>query len=144
MGKKKYPIYKLVAADIRSPRNGRFIESVGQYDPNVSPVLLDLKEERIMHWLNKGAQPTDTVRSLLRRKGLWLRWSMVKRGADEANVLAVMAKWQMQQDDKAKREADRKARHADRKKKKAAAAEAPAAGAPTPEAPATEAPAPTA
>lgn len=128
MGKKKHPIYKVVAADIHSPRDGRFIETVGQYDPNVNPVRLDLKEERVMHWLNKGAQPTDTVRSLLRRKGLWLRWSMMKRGADEAKVQSVMEKWQMQQTEKTKREADRKARRAERKKKAAATtAEAPAA-----------------
>lgn len=96
-GKKKYPIYKIVAADIRSPRDGRFIEAVGQYNPNVNPILLTFKEERVFHWLRKGAQPTDTVRSLLRRQGLWLRWSLVRRGADDAKIQSILERWQMQQ-----------------------------------------------
>lgn len=133
MGKKKHPIYKVVAADMRSPRDGRFIEAIGQYDPNVNPILLDLKEARVMHWLSKGAQPTDTVRSLLSRKGIWLKWTLTKRRVDETKVQEIMQKWQMQQEEKGKREADRKARRAERKRKAAAAtsetptAEAPAA-----------------
>lgn len=119
-GKKKYPIYKIVAADIRSPRDGRFIEAVGQYDPNVHPILLTFKEERVFHWLHKGAQPTDTVRSLLRRQGLWLRWSLIRRGADDVKIQSILERWQMQQAERATREADRKARRAEKKKKAAA------------------------
>jgi len=122
-GKKKHPIYKIVAADIRSPRDGRFIESIGQYDPNINPILLSVKDERVFYWLRKGAQPTDTVRSLLQRKGLWLRWSLIKRGVDDAKTQAILEKWQMQQAEKAQREADRKSRRAQKKKK---AAEKPA------------------
>jgi small subunit ribosomal protein S16 len=135
-GKKKNPIYKIVAADIRSPRDGRFIEAVGQYDPNVNPILLTLKEERIFYWLKKGAQPTDTVRSLLQRKGLWLRWTLQKRGVDEAKAQSIIERWQMQQAERPQREADSRARRAERKKK---AAEKPAEAAPT--APTAEAPA---
>lgn len=116
-GKKKHPIYKIVAADIRSPRDGRFIEAVGQYDPNVNPISLSLKEERIFHWLKKGAQPTDTVRSLLQRKGVWLRWSLIRRGVDDVKMQGIVEKWQMQQTDRAQREADRKSRRAQKKKK---------------------------
>jgi small subunit ribosomal protein S16 len=138
IGKKKHPIYKVVAADIRSPRNGRYIEAVGSYDPNVNPVMLKFRDDRILHWLQKGAQPTDTVRSLFRRSGLWLRWSLMKRGADETKIQGIMERWQMAQTDRVSREADRKARRADRRKKaavEAATEQAPAA------APATEAPA---
>ena len=136
-GKKKNPIYKIVVADIRSPRDGRFIETVGQYDPNMNPILLTLKEERVFYWLKKGAQPTDTVRSLLQRKGLWLRWTLQKRGLDEAKTASIVERWQMQQADRPQREADSRARRAEKKKK---AAEKPAEAA-APAASAAEAPA---
>jgi len=126
-GKKKHPIYKFVAADIRSPRNGRFIEILGQYDPNMNPILLTLKEERLFHWLRKGAQPTDTVRSLLQRKGFWLRWTLMRRGVDEAKTQTILERWQMQQAERAQREAERKARRREVKKKKIAAKPAEAA-----------------
>jgi small subunit ribosomal protein S16 len=126
-GKKKHPIYKIVAADIRSPRNGRFIEILGQYDPNMNPILLALKEERLFHWLRKGAQPTDTVRSLLQRKGFWLRWTLMRRGVDEAKTQTILERWQMQQAERAQREAERKARRREVKKKKTAAKPAEAA-----------------
>ncbi len=126
-GKKKHPIYKIVAADIRSPRNGRFIEILGQYDPNMNPILVTLKEERLFHWLRKGAQPTDTVRSLLQRKGFWLRWTLMRRGVDEAKTQTILERWQMQQAERAQREAERKARRREVKKKKTAAKPAEAA-----------------
>ena len=119
-GKKKHPIYKVVAADIRSPRDGRYIEAVGQYDPNAHPIALSLKDERIFHWLRKGAQPTDTVRSLLQRSGLWLRWTLTKRGVDEEKKASIIERWQMQQVEKSQREVDRKVRRAEKKKKSAA------------------------
>lgn len=136
-GKKKHPIYKVVAADIRSPRNGRFIETVGQYNPNLNPIALTLKEERIIDWLRKGAQPTDTVRSLFRRSGLWLRWTLTKNGVDETKKQSILEKWQMQQVERSTRDAERKVRRSAKKKK---AAEKPAEKtAETP--PAAEAPA---
>ena len=133
-GKKKKPIYKIVVADIRSPRDGRFIEAVGLYDPNMNPILLTLKEERVFFWLKRGAQPTDTVRSLLQRKGLWLRWTLQKRGVEEAKAQSIIERWEMQQAERPQREADSRARRAERKKK---AAEKPAEAAPA--APAAEA-----
>ena len=125
-GKKKHPIYKLVATDSRSPRNGGYLEALGQYDPHTNPITLALKEPRIEYWLGKGAQPTDTVRSLLKRTGFWLHWTLTRQGKDEATVKSVMERWQMLQVDKPKREADKKMRRAERKKKVAAPAEAPA------------------
>lgn len=73
-GAKKKPFYQVVAADERFPRDGRFIESLGQYDPRQEESLLNLKEERVLEWLNKGAQPTDTVRRLLRGAGTWAKF----------------------------------------------------------------------
>ena len=121
IGKKKYPIYKLVATDSRAPRSGRYLEALGNYDPHAKPIALTFKEDRVFHWLKKGAQPTDTVRSLLRRNGTWLRWSLMKRGTEDAKVEALMERWKMQQDEKLQRESERKARRTARKKKAAEA-----------------------
>lgn len=72
MGKKKQPTYRIVAADARSPRNGRFIEIVGHYDPrHGDPTTLVVDNEKAVAWLRKGAQPTDTVRKLLKVSGAW-------------------------------------------------------------------------
>jgi small subunit ribosomal protein S16 len=69
-GRKKQPLFRIVIADSRSPRDGKFIEVVGQYSPRQGENALNLKTERVNHWLDNGAQPTDTVRSLLRRAGV--------------------------------------------------------------------------
>lgn len=73
-GAKKKPFYQVVVADERFPRDGRFIENLGQYDPKLDPSLTNLKEERVLEWLHKGAQPTDTVRTLLRKQGIWAKY----------------------------------------------------------------------
>ena len=70
MGGKKDPIWRVVVADQRSPRDGRFIETVGQYNPQTSPSTIILDEERIRDWIAKGAQPTDQVRKLMRTQGI--------------------------------------------------------------------------
>ncbi|HSD77280.1 MAG TPA: 30S ribosomal protein S16 [Solirubrobacteraceae bacterium] len=70
VGGKKDPVWRVVVADQRSPRDGRFIETVGQYNPQTSPSTIKLDEERIRDWLSKGAQPTDQVRKLLRTQGI--------------------------------------------------------------------------
>jgi small subunit ribosomal protein S16 len=69
-GRKKQPTYRIVVADSRSPRDGKFIEIVGQYAPRQGDQALNLKGERVNYWLDNGAQPTDTVRSLLRKAGM--------------------------------------------------------------------------
>jgi small subunit ribosomal protein S16 len=73
-GAKKKPFYQVVVADGRYPRDGRFIEQLGQYDPKQEPYYVNLKEERIMEWLQKGAEPSDTVRQILRDKGIWSKF----------------------------------------------------------------------
>lgn len=69
-GAKKKPFYRIVVADSRSPRDGRFLENVGTYNPMVEPAQVTLKTERIAYWMEKGATPTDTVNSLLKKEGL--------------------------------------------------------------------------
>ncbi len=70
MGQKKAPFYRIVVADSRYPRDGRFIEEVGYYDPMTNPATVKLENEKIEKWLNNGAQPTETVRSILNKNGL--------------------------------------------------------------------------
>lgn len=94
MGKKKQPIYKIVAADSRSPRDGKFIEAVGLYNPLTNPHTIDLKEDRINYWLDNGAQPTDTVFSLFRQKGINLKRDLVKRKFSEERIETEMKNWQ--------------------------------------------------
>lgn len=69
-GAKKKPFYRIVVTDSESPRDGRFLESVGTYDPKQSNAKLTVKPERVRYWLQKGAIPTDTVRTLLKREGV--------------------------------------------------------------------------
>src|SRR3982751_5601390 len=69
-GRKKAPTYRIVVADSRSPRDGKFIEIIGQYAPRTGEQPLNLKTDRVNYWLDNGAQPTDTVRSLLRKAGV--------------------------------------------------------------------------
>lgn len=123
MGRKKAPIYKIVAADSRARRDGRFIEAVGQYDPNVKPAKIELKEDRTLYWLKSGAQPTVTVKNLLSSKGLMLKHHLMKKGADENKINAELATWQSKQDAKLARHNDKKLKLKDKKKK---AAEKPA------------------
>ncbi len=70
MGAKKAPFYRIVVADSRSPRDGRFIEEVGYYNPMTEPITLKVEEEKIQKWLASGAQPTETVKSLLTKSGI--------------------------------------------------------------------------
>ena len=70
MGMKKEPFYRIVVTDSRSPRDGRFIEEIGYYNPMVEPVELKFNEERAKYWVATGAQPTDTTRALLKKGGI--------------------------------------------------------------------------
>ena len=71
IGSKKKPFYRLVAIDSKSPRNGRFLEILGFYNPHTSPAEVRLEPERIIFWMQRGAKPTDTVISLLKKEGVW-------------------------------------------------------------------------
>ena len=140
IGKKKMPMYHIVATDSRVARSGRFLEIVGRYEPLQNPVSIVTKDDRVVLWLKRGALPTDTVRSLFQRTGLWYRWSMMKKGMEPAAIAVEMEKWQMMQAEKHQREADRKARRAAARKAKKPSGEE--AAAPPQAAPAAEPPAP--
>lgn len=70
MGAKKQPSYRVVVADSRSPRDGRFIEEIGYYNPTTDPTTVKINEERARHWMARGAQPSGTVRTLFQRAGI--------------------------------------------------------------------------
>jgi len=70
MGAKKNPFYRLVVADSRYPRDGRFIEEIGYYDPTKNPSVIQVNEERALHWLKVGAQPSETAKSVLNKAGV--------------------------------------------------------------------------
>lgn len=72
-GAKKRPFYRIVAAPAEAPRDGRFLEVLGTYNPLTSPATIQVKEDRVLDWLGKGAQPSDTVKSLLRTTGVWAK-----------------------------------------------------------------------
>lgn len=93
MGKKKQPIYKIVAADSRSPRDGKFIESIGVYNPMNDSVKVSLKEERAFYWLGVGAQPTDTVKNILSKEGILLKKDLKDRKLSDDQIAAQMDEW---------------------------------------------------
>lgn len=74
MGKKKKPSYRVVVTDGRKPRDGRYIEQIGRYDPLAEPSLIDIANDRAVDWLRKGAQPSDRVRKLMEISGAWTRY----------------------------------------------------------------------
>ncbi len=80
MGKKKQPTYRIVAADSRSPRDGRFIEVVGTYDPRREPSALTVDNDKAVDWLRKGAQPSERVQKLLQISGAWDEFQSAKAG----------------------------------------------------------------
>ena len=161
-GRKSYAFHSIVIADARAPRDGRFTEKIGSYNPNTNPATVDLNFDRALYWLEVGAQPTDTVRNILSREGVLLMKHLhggVKKGAfDEATAQRKFDAWKADkqrgldkvaaEEAKAKKDAAEKALAEEKKvneaiakkvaeKKAAAVAEAAAAEAPA-EAPAAE------
>src|SRR3989441_6293094 len=78
MGATKRPFYRVVVADSRSPRDGRFIENIGRYHPLEDPSLIEIDEDRALYWLSKGAQPTEQVQNLLKVRGIWERFESAR------------------------------------------------------------------
>ena len=97
-GRKKLPIYKIVAADERARRDGRFIEALGQYRPKNETGKVQLNEERVMYWLSVGAQPTDTMRSILSHEGILLKWHLQKKKIDPARASEIFNTWKAQKE----------------------------------------------
>ena len=78
MGAKKNPFYRIVVADSRAPRDGRFIEVLGNYDPSQNPAVVNVDEKKVLDWMGKGAQLTDTVKNLFSKKGLMAKFAEAK------------------------------------------------------------------
>ena len=88
VGAKKQPSYRVVVTDSRSPRDGRFIEVIGFHNPRTKPETMEIKEDRALHWLNVGAQPTDAVARLLKKLGTMARFERLKQGEPLEELLA--------------------------------------------------------
>ncbi len=86
-GQRHQPSYRIVAADIESPRDGRFLEILGSYNPLTDPFTLDVKEDRIYHWMKNGAQPSDSVVQLLKSTGIMDRFARFKAGEPVEKLL---------------------------------------------------------
>lgn len=93
MGKKGQPIYKVVAADERSPRDGKFIEIIGMYNPITNPATIEIKEERALYWLGVGALPTPTVKGLLSKQGILYKQDLLNSGLKEEEVAVKLDEW---------------------------------------------------
>ena len=103
IGRRNRPFYRLVIMDARNRRDGAAIEEVGWYNPIAKDEMYSLKEDRILHWLQEGAQPTDTAHDILRTAGLAHKWHLMKQGLDEAAVEKEMKKWALEREDVLKR-----------------------------------------
>ncbi len=87
VGSKNQPSYRIVAADKESPRDGRFLENLGHYNPRTEPATVQIDEARLFHWLRHGAQPSDSVRQILTPFGTWDRWERFKAGEELETLL---------------------------------------------------------
>ncbi len=127
-GKKGKPFYHVVVADSRAPRDGKFIERIGSYNPNTNPATIDLNFDKALDWLNKGAQPTDTTKAILSYKGVLYKKHLqggVKKGAfDEATADARFEEWLQGKEAKIQGKKDGLAETKAEAKKTALAAEA--------------------
>jgi small subunit ribosomal protein S16 len=123
MGSKKKPFYRVIATDSRNARDGRFIETLGYYNPLQDPPIINIEEESLFKWLDRGAVPTDNTESILRRIGVMQKWQLLKQGVKKEDLEAKMAEMGIKTEPVATAG----------KKKKAKGEEAPAAEAPAAE-----------
>ena len=107
-GRIRRPIYHIVVADSRSPRDGRIIEQVGRFDGVTEKKETVLNEDRIMYWLDTGAQPTDSVRKILRNEGVLYKRHLMMWGKSEAEIEAALTEWKAYRDSKSDTEVTRK------------------------------------
>lgn len=100
-GRRHYAFFHLVAADSRAPRDGKFIEKLGYYNPNTHPPQIHFDHERVLYWLQQGAQPTETVRSLLSKEGILLKLHLWRKGKTPKEIEAAYQAWKAQKAAKA-------------------------------------------
>lgn len=120
MGRRNRPYYRVVVADSRSRRDGRFIEQIGIYDPVKRNDVFQVKEDRIMHWLRVGAIPSDTVRNLLSGAGIMLKWHLENSNLSEEKKKQELQKWELAQKAKTKPAAPKKEKESAKEEKEAA------------------------
>ena len=145
IGRRNRPFYRVVVMDSRNRRDGAAIEELGWFNPIEADKPYELKEDRILHWLQLGAQPSDALHGLMKRSGLAHRWHLTKQGLDEKAVEKEMKKWAMTREETLKNRADKAEEKAKKAKEKVkekakAAADAPKEEAPKEDAPKEEAP----
>ena len=107
IGRRNRPFYRMVAMDSRNRRDGAAIEELGWYNPINANHSYDLKDERILHWLGEGAQPTDAAKKLLRRAGLNHRWHLMQQGIDGSDLEKEMKIWELNREDVLKKRAEK-------------------------------------
>ena len=109
LGRKKLPFYRIVAIDSKTRRDGKYLEKIGHYNPLSSPAEIVVDKEKAMKWLDLGAIPSDTVNSLLKKKGIILEWDLKKRGLEPEKIALELQKWQDLQLERVKRQEAMKA-----------------------------------
>ncbi len=137
MGRRKRPFYRIVAIDSRKRRDGRYIESIGYYDPAPNPSLIEIKEELALKWLRVGATLSPTVRNLLKQNGVLIKFALEKSSADEARQAEIIAEWEEANQKRLTKIQDEAAEKQAKLEKAAEAAQAAAKPEAEPEAPAT-------
>ncbi len=129
MGRRNRPFYRVVIADSRARRDGRFIEQIGTYDPIKETNNFNVKEDRVFHWLKVGAQPSDTVKRMLSKAGIMLKWHLENSNLSEDKKKQELQKWEIAKANKAKAKEDNKVA----KKEEKVVEEAPVEETPAPE-----------
>ena len=99
IGRRNRPFYRMVAMDSRNRRDGAAIEELGWYNPLDSKNLFQLKEDRVLDWLSKGAEPTEAAKKILRQAGIAHRWHLMKQGLNESDIEKEMKKWELNRED---------------------------------------------
>lgn len=123
-GRKGRPFYHIVAADSRVARDGKFLEKVGSYDPTANPAVIEVDHDKAIKWLGYGAQPTNTVRAILRYTGVNLKYALIKQGKSQEDIDRIFTRWMNEKIAKIEAKKDRISEEKKRALNKALAQEA--------------------
>ena len=115
IGRRNSPFYRMVAIDSRKRRDGAAIEQLGWYNPIDTNHSYDLDQDRILHWLGEGAEPTDAAKKLLRNAGISHRWHLMKQGLSDSEIEKEMKKWELSREDVLKGRSERAEKKAEEK-----------------------------
>lgn len=123
VGRKKNPQYRIVAVDSRRKRDGAYLDLVGSYQPRLHPAKIEIFEDKALHWLQIGAVPSETVRSLFSQRGIMLKFDLLKRNTPAEKITEITTRWQAE----AQQRAEKKAAEPKQKGKKKTAESEPTA-----------------